>query len=545
MKKTITFLLLFLGSFYLQAQIDTKVFTLDLGKPHKGSLRVQTEEEASDSTKQSKSKQADDDDDDDDDDATIHTNKKLVIKSRELLAFNLINGNPYKYSYNINHKLVNFFEGQVYNPLDSVGKRISATPKNIAAVVPVVSEEAQKLDDSINQLHAKNQDLLEKIGDTKTAKSDKDQLEKQVTANYTAIGKLQIQKKQLESQTPKAHITKSQYSANFITNAKLKYSLKTVKAIPAQSDAEDAMNIQNAILVLEQSFTDLSIDLNNYVAAISAEDFLDPVAFKAKRESFNATYIQLLKDLQGITSDAINFPDIMKDFKKNTQPITDLSKGINDEIKKMYQLKLYNYLLPLDSNGKNIDAVEITVERSHKGTTPTVTDSYTYTVWVKDGLKIDVSGGLFITSLLDQEYETRDVAVTTNGTTETQKAIYEKNQGDYDFGFGSSINLSLRGGSWVRPALSVGALFTANQKFQILAGGGLILGKEERIVLHGGLTMGAVTTIADGYATDGSASYDLGTNGTVPTSNKFSFGHFFGITYNFGKVKKQSSQPNP
>ena len=93
--------------------------------------------------------------------------------------------------------------------------------------------------------------------------------------------------------------------------------------------------------------------------------------------------------------------------------------------------------------------------------------------------------------------------------------------------------------------MSVGALFTANQKFQILAGGGLILGKEERIVLHGGLTMGAVTTIADGYATDGSTSYDLGTNGTVPTSNKFSFGHFFGITYNFGKVKKQTSQPNP
>lgn len=539
MKKTITFLLLFLGTFYLQAQIDTKVFTLDLGKPHKGSLRVQTEEEVS----ESKSKQADDDDDDDDD-TTIHTNKKLVIKSRELLAFNLINGNPYKYSYIINHKVVNFFEGQVYNPLDSVGKRISATPKNFAAMAPG-SEEAQKLDDSINELHAKNQDLLEKIGDTKTAKSDKDKLEKQVTANYATISKLQIQKKQLESQTPKAHVSKSQYSANFITNANLKYSLKTVKAIPAQSDAEDATNIQNAILVLEQSFTDLSIDLNNYVATIAAEDFLDTADFKVKRESFNASYIQLLKDLQGINGEAINFPDIMKDFKKNTQPITDLSKGINDEIKKMYQLKLYNYLLPLDSNGKNIDAVEITVERSHKGTTPTVTDSCTYTVWVKDGLKIDVSGGLFITSLLDQEYETRDVQVTTNGTTETQKAIYKKNQGDYDFGFGSSINLSLRGGSWVRPALSVGALFTANQKFQILAGGGLILGKEERIVLHGGLTMGAVTTIADGYATDGSTSYDLGTNGTVPTSNKFSFGHFFGITYNFGKVKKQTSQPNP
>ena len=35
------------------------------------------------------------------------------------------------------------------------------------------------------------------------------------------------------------------------------------------------------------------------------------------------------------------------------------------------------------------------------------------------------------------------------------------------FGFGTMVNISLRGGSWVKPALNFGALFTSNQKFQI------------------------------------------------------------------------------
>lgn len=523
MKKTITFLLLFLGAYYAQAQIDTKVFTLDLGKPHKGSLRVQIE----------------------DNDTKKDSTPRLVIKTRELLAFNLVNGNPYKYSYIVNHRLVNFFEGQGYNALDSVAKMIKTSKANLAtndtSNADTSNEDRIKnINQRISDLTIKNSALQNKILQKAFINNSKANLQRQIDANNTIIADLKSQIAQLKS----SYSSKSILSSKFITTTNLKYSLKTAKAIPATSEEDDIKNINNAIILLKQSFDDLSIDLNNFIAEIATEDFLDSEVLKEKRESFNASYITLLKNLQEINSEAVNFPDMMNDFNQKVVPITTLSKTINDEIKKMYQLKLYNYLLPLDSNGKNIDAVEVTVERYHKASANPTPDTYTYTVWVKGGLKIDVSGGLFVTSLLDQEYETRDVQVTTNGTTETQKAIYEKNQGDYDFGFGSSINLSLRGGSWVRPALSVGALFTANQKFQILAGGGLILGKEERIVLHGGLTMGAVTTIADGYATDGSTSYDLGTNGTVPTSNKFSFGHFFGITYNFGKVKKQNSQPN-
>ena len=67
--------------------------------------------------------------------------------------------------------------------------------------------------------------------------------------------------------------------------------------------------------------------------------------------------------------------------------------------------------------------------------------------------------------------------------------------GDYDFGFGTMVNIALRGGSWVRPTLNVGVLFTSNQKFQLLTGLGLILGKNERFLLHSGISMGRVNML--------------------------------------------------
>ena len=129
----------------------------------------------------------------------------------------------------------------------------------------------------------------------------------------------------------------------------------------------------------------------------------------------------------------------------------------------------------MDINGKNIDLVEITVQRTDVVTTNSTPEKYVYNIYVKGGLKIDISGGLFITSLMDREYETNDISVSDGTITLTKKIIFEKNKGSYDFGFGSMVNISLRSADWLRPALSIGALFTANQKFQILSGLGIIL----------------------------------------------------------------------
>lgn len=496
---TVLFFVLFVKS---QAQIQTKVFTLNLGEPTLNSLRD-----------------------------SVNSNSKLVIKAKEPLAFKLVNGNPYKYKYVINHRFVNFFEGQGYNPIDSVGK-IIGNPNISNKVV----DEKTKLE---NQIKVKEQELkkveAEINGTNLKSVNNKSILLSRKLAIKSEIDSLQNELKNRSMQSSSQYISQSVYSANIINETKLNNLLKSItKAINAKNEVDDKKNIKSASIVLKQAFDDLKIDIDKYVSEISAEDFLNKDSLIAKRQNFNSAYIKLLQNIQGIGNEASAFTDVLEDFNKKTAEINPISLKIKDEISKMYHLKLYNYLLPVDINGKNIDAVEVTVERYDKNATNPTPDKYTYNIWVKGGVKIDISGGLFLTSLMDKEYETKDDG--------SNKFIFEKNRGDYEFGFGSTINVSLRGGSWVRPGLSIGALFTTNQKFQLLTGLGFIIGKEERIVLHTGLSMGRISRISDNYKTDGSVSYDLGTEGTIPMTEKFSFGHFFGLTYNFGKVKKQDEK---
>ena len=489
-----------------QAQIETKVFTLNLGEPTLNSLRD-----------------------------SVNSNSKLVIKAKEPLAFKLVNGNPYKYKYVINHKLVNFFEGQGYNPLDSL-KTKSLAGSNSEPTNGFIGTEGSP--DEIGKTEEKIKNLVNQknifIENKKRGLKSNTNWDNEISKIDAELNKLNKYIDEIRNQSVAQYVSRSMYSSNFIERIKLNNILKTIKPINAKNKDDDKKNIQNASLLLKQSFEDLKIDIDKYVLEISAEDFLNQKEFKTKRDDLNTRYILALQNLEGVSVEANNFSDLLSDFNKKVEEINSISMKIKEEISKMYQLKLYNYLLPVDINGKNIDVVEVTVERYDKNATNPTPDKYTYNIWVKGGVKIDISGGLFLTSLMHKEYETKDDG--------SNKLILEKNRGDYEFGFGSTINVSLRGGSWVRPGLSIGALFTTNQKFQLLTGLGFIIGKEERIVLHTGLSMGRISRISDNYKTDGSVSYDLGTEGTLPMTEKFSFGHFFGLTYNFGKVKKQDEK---
>ncbi|WP_291109682.1 hypothetical protein [Flavobacterium sp. UBA6195] len=490
-----------------QAQIETKVFTLNLGEPTLNSLRD-----------------------------SVNSNSKLVIKAKEPLAFKLVNGNPYKYKYVINHDLITFFDFNE-NPLENVKstlekiepKEKSETDSPIVAQnkINTLSDQLSKLNFEISDFKASNM-LLSTTNSNKINLEYKSKL-KQMNLNKIELEKaIEIANLELQAATSEYNF-KSQYSIAFVNQ----HSKQAIKVIP-KNQLEDEENITLAINLLGKEFKNLKSKLDKYILIISAEDYLDKLKFEIERESYFSTYTKLISDTKDIGSEAYLFENTKKEFDENIKEIDPLSVKIIDEISKMMQLKFDNYIVPIDINGKNIDAVEVTVERYDKTATNPTPDKYTYNIWVKGGVKIDISGGLFLTSLMDKEYETKDDG--------SNKYIFEKNRGDYEFGFGSTINVSLRGGSWVRPGLSIGALFTTNQKFQLLTGLGFIIGKEERIVLHTGLSMGRISRISDNYKTDGSVSYDLGTEGTIPMTEKFAFGHFFGLTYNFGKVKKQDEK---
>lgn len=215
----------------------------------------------------------------------------------------------------------------------------------------------------------------------------------------------------------------------------------------------------------------------------------------------------------------------------------DKSQEMLKSFEKKYFFKNDFYTLPVDIQGKNADAIEFTIKRFNKETNQE-DEAFTgkYKVWITGGLKIDISAGVFLTSLFDRQYETRDAV---SGT--TLKNISLKNHGQYDFAFGSTINTSFRLNSWIQPQINFGAIFTQNQKFQMILGAGAILGREERWILSGGLSMGVVDRLADGFQNGG--SYDLGASGQIPIVKQFKFGHFIGITYNLSKVNTISMKP--
>lgn len=493
--------MLFASTSYGQ-NIKTTVFTLNLNSPTKNALQ------SSDSA------------------------KRLVVSARNPLAFKLENGNPYKYRYVINSKVVSFFGDAKVNYLDSVSK--VNIPKNILETTPILdkNDEVKKLESERDSLIAKNTSLISSGQKSLSIKEEIRKNEEKIEKINTFIKNLGSQISLYKSEAPNAY--------EIIIENKIDANNLFIRAIESKNNDDDKTNISNAFQLIKKMSTDLKSDINKYTSEISSEDFLDRDTFVNKRARFNSTYIKLLNDISKLNRDAMNFDDIKEDYVKKLNEFNTLSIEIKQEISKMFQLKINNYLLPVDINGKNIDLVEVSVKRYDKTATNPTPDEYTYNIYVKGGFKIDISAGLFISSLMDKEYETKDVLVNVNGTTETQKIIYEKNKGNYDFGFGSMINVSMRGGSWVRPSFNVGALFTANQKFQILSGLGIILGKEERIVLHAGLSMGSVAEISNQFIADGKTPYNLGTSGQVSTVDKFKFGHFFGLTYNLGKTKTQT-----
>ncbi|MBQ0733936.1 hypothetical protein [Aquimarina celericrescens] len=294
-----------------------------------------------------------------------------------------------------------------------------------------------------------------------------------------------------------------------------------------------------SLFIIDSLMTKLEVEIRNFVDLNSQKTSLNLDEFRDKRREFKDKYEEYLilwntqeskLDPQG------NYPDLPK-LKKS---FLENKEKIRVMIERLLSVDNKPYLLPIDINGDNIDYIEIELEIYDK--TQQTTRKYTYKIWITGGLKIDFSGGVTVTSLFDSEYTT--VAISDDpATTENEAgtAIRELDNGDYDFGFGAMVNISIRsGGAWVKPSLSIGAMFSSEQKFQLMTGFGLILGKNSRFIFHGGLAMGQVATLRSDFVADGETTYNLGEDGSIPTNDKFEFGHFFGISYNFGNPKAKT-----
>lgn len=95
--KTTLFILyfLFLG-FIGYSQVKTKIVTVDLSKPHENSIKICEDLQC----------------ENEDDCKCKCKSKWLSVKSKEMVAIKLINGNPLKYTYKIDTRNLSFFNDQ-------------------------------------------------------------------------------------------------------------------------------------------------------------------------------------------------------------------------------------------------------------------------------------------------------------------------------------------------------------------------------------------------------------------------------------------------
>ncbi|SDS09668.1 hypothetical protein SAMN05216503_1968 [Polaribacter sp. KT25b] len=399
--------------------------------------------------------------------AIINT-KGLKIKTKKQLVFKLTNANPFKYRYVIKHEFVNIFKDESFVNIE---------------------------------------ELLKKQETTGEQNDDKNKVVKLV----------EIQK------NIKTII--SSYNAEELTNAKTVLSFASSDALTTK----DSLKI--AIELVENSQKILLSTVDNYLQSLKDLPTINQDEFIEQRTSFKEKYNKNLTQQQLLK---ISFEFFTKDDDLKTfittyqQSIKKYNDDLVTAINKMFAANFTSYTLPIDVHGKNIDYVNITLERYtlESNSEPEV---FNYRFWVTGGVKIDVSAGMFITSLFDAEFSTID-STTDPG----KKTIMENDNGAYDFGFGTMINLKYRRYGNIAPMLSFGILLTANQKFQILAGPGIAIGKDERIIINAGIAMGRVSRLSNTLSLD--TPIELGTN-EIPTNQKFEIGHFIGITYNLAKPK--------
>ncbi len=514
---------------------ETKVVTLDVGKPSSTAFRI-----GEDTT----------------------TWKSLKVKHNALLALQLKNANPYKFTYELNHEVFDVFEEDQADFTEVLGAITTLQSKSGDAATPL-EEEKETLNGSMAL--NKSVDQFGKEAEIKAAMDAQlENLEAQLKLEQkllntiiTNFGSDTIVQSKTIYKNVEAHqnsiikglrlsIASMKVS---MTPKKKKKELKQLNAtltMPLEEVSTTIEERQEALLTLGKmqitshatQHETLALEIEAYLKKVKIEDFLDQVEFQEQRETFLDDAFAITRSINAQTK---KFKGLLKTYDVTTynsfleQNYTSKAKAVQDLVEEMYAIKLEHYRLPVAFDGKNIDAITLEVKRTLKDKENPSTDTYSYDIWVTGGFKLDVSAGVFLSTIRDRTYT---IGELTNNEG-TVQVINETNLGDVDYGFGSVANLSYRTGGWVKPTLSFGAMFTNNQKFQLLAGGGLVLGKMARFVLHYGLSVGRAETLQTPFVADGTTAVENLTSDTIPTVEKLQLGHFFGITYNLGKVKSQ------
>ncbi len=332
-----------------------------------------------------------------------------------------------------------------------------------------------------------------------------------------------------------------------------------LRPTPATTEKTAKEQIESVQILLTTA-PGLTTEIQGYKKTMSQESCIDEASVRNRIEDFNKRVRSLVGNVQNLSSLAAaklnkaetllkNMPE--GDEKTNTQhklqstrtqlntseTLADL-QALEQELILLQGIDFKVYTFPYEVTGKNIDLVRFDVEQKFKNTA-IPNQTVTYDVYLRGGIKIDFSAGIFMSGLIDDAYLIRDdsVRLTANKPRTAGKLLIKENSSATAFSFGTLMHVYTRFGL-VNPSLSWGVALTSQQKFQILTGASLLLGREQRLAISGGVTWGSVKRISAIYKTDLDNNLYLdGTNTPVSLIDKMEHSWFVGLTYNLTKTK--------
>lgn len=192
---------------------------------------------------------------------------------------------------------------------------------------------------------------------------------------------------------------------------------------------------------------------------------------------------------------------------------------------------------------RNNDVVRFTVEKTKSSGAKTTA---TYDVYIVGGIKIDVSAGVFVNGLVDENYvgQQKPTSTSTTSSSVAEAAQYKPvlDAGDkVSFAAGSLINIYPRF-NIARGGLNFGLSFGASVGNRVNYYGGVsaLIGRTQRIVLTYGLAFGKVKRLSELY-TDRDKYYTV-ESGQFATREVIDHNWFFGLTYNLGGMRSTDAK---
>ncbi len=156
---------------------------------------------------------------------------------------------------------------------------------------------------------------------------------------------------------------------------------------------------------------------------------------------------------------------------------------------------------------------------------PKGTTKDSLTLMVGKRFTINYSSGIFLTGLGNYEYSASSSVVSGD----TVQLISLKNSNTTEFAAGALVHVYSQIWKYINPTLSVGIALNGDSKPRYLGGLGLILGREQRIVLNGGAAFGETERLAEHQ----SLGQEVNSFDEVQTVQVSKVSWFVGLTYNF------------